>query len=76
MKKIIAIFIMFITIGLVSLNFGTAGTSHEEHGKTDMSAPTAMESASPGRVPDCESGKHEHERSKRCHSSRNGKDDS
>ena len=38
---------MFIVIGLVSLNFGTAGTSHEEHGKTDMSAPTAMESASP-----------------------------
>jgi hypothetical protein len=45
MKKIIAIIIMFITIGLVSSNFGIADTSHEGHGKTDMSAPSAMESA-------------------------------
>ena len=45
MKKIIAIIIMFITISLVSSNFGSADTSHEGHGKTDMSAPSAMESA-------------------------------
>lgn len=43
MKKTIAIFIMFITIGLVSSNFGTAGTSHEGHGKADTPAPAAME---------------------------------
>jgi hypothetical protein len=43
MKNIIAIFIMFIAIGLVSLNIGTAGTTHEGHGQTHTPAPTAME---------------------------------
>ena len=43
MKKIISVFIMFITIGLVSSNFGTAGTTHEGHGQTHTPAPTAME---------------------------------
>ena len=41
MKNIIAIFTMFIVIGLVSLNIGTAGTtSHEGHGQTHTPAPT------------------------------------
>ncbi|MEK6195761.1 MAG: hypothetical protein N2F24_16220, partial [Deltaproteobacteria bacterium] len=43
MKKITSVFIMFITIGLVSSNFGTAGTTHEGHGQTHTPAPTAME---------------------------------
>ena len=47
MKSIVAIFTMFIVIGLVSLNIGTAGTTtHEGHGQTHTSAPT-MEHASP-----------------------------
>ena len=32
MKNIVAIFTMFIVIGLISLNIGTAGTTHEGHG--------------------------------------------
>jgi len=48
MKNIIAIFTMFIVIGLVSLNIGTAGTtSHEGHGQTHMQTPAAMENTSP-----------------------------
>ena len=43
MKNIIAIFIMCIAIGLVSLNIGFAGTAHEGHGQTHTSTPTAME---------------------------------
>lgn len=47
MKNIIAIFTMFIVIGLVSLNIGTAGTtSHEGHGQTHTPAPP-MENTSP-----------------------------
>ncbi|MBC8432735.1 MAG: hypothetical protein H8D96_12555 [Desulfobacterales bacterium] len=41
MKKIISVFIMFIAIGLVSLNIGTAGTTHEGHGQSHTPAPTA-----------------------------------
>jgi len=47
MKKIIAIFIMFTAIGLVSSNLGTAGTTHEGHGQTHTPASTAMEHSSP-----------------------------
>ena len=47
MKNIIVIFIMFITIGLVSSNFGTAGTTDEGHGQSHMQAPAAMEDTSP-----------------------------
>ncbi len=43
MKNIIAIFIMCIAFGLVSLNIGFAGTAHEGHGQTHMSTSTAME---------------------------------
>jgi len=47
MKKITVVFTMFIVIGLVSLNIGTAGTtSHEGHGQTLTPAPT-MEQTSP-----------------------------
>jgi hypothetical protein len=48
MKNIITIATMFIVIGLVSLNIGTAGTaSHEGHGQTHTPEPTAMEHTSP-----------------------------
>jgi hypothetical protein len=48
MKNIIVVFTMFIVIGLVSLNIGTAGTTtHEGHGQTHTPAPTAMEHTSP-----------------------------
>jgi len=47
MKNIVAIFTIFIVIGLVSLNIGTAGTAtHEGHGQTHTPAPT-MEHTSP-----------------------------
>jgi hypothetical protein len=47
MKNIAAIFTMFIVIGLVSLNIGTAGTtSHEGHGQSHTTTPT-MEHTSP-----------------------------
>jgi len=47
MKKITVVFTMFIVIGLVSLNIGTAGTtSHKGHGQTSTPAPT-MEHTSP-----------------------------
>jgi hypothetical protein len=47
MKNIIAIFTMFIVIGLVSLNIGTAGTtSHEGHGQSHAPEAT-MEHTSP-----------------------------
>lgn len=42
MKNIVAIFTMFIVIGLVSLNIGTAGTtSHEGHGQSHTPDPTS-----------------------------------
>ena len=41
MKNIVVIFIMFIVIGLVSSNIGTAGTTHKGHGQSPTSAPTA-----------------------------------
>ena len=43
MKNIVVIFIMFIVIGLVSPNIGTAGTTNEGHGETHTPATTAME---------------------------------
>lgn len=46
MKNIIAIFTMFIVIGLISLNIGTAGTTHEGHGQSHTPAST-MEHNSP-----------------------------
>ncbi|MEA3437896.1 MAG: hypothetical protein U9R43_15635 [Thermodesulfobacteriota bacterium] len=47
MKNIIVVFTMFIVIGLVSINIGTAGTtSHEGHGQTHTPAPT-MENTGP-----------------------------
>jgi hypothetical protein len=48
MKKTMSYFVaMVLIIGSVSSNLRAADTSHEGHGKTDMSAPSAMESASP-----------------------------
>ena len=48
MKKITVVFTMFIVIGLVSLNIGTAGTtSHKGHGQSNMQALAAMEDTSP-----------------------------
>ena len=41
MKNIVVIFIMFIVIGLVSSNIGTAGTTHKGHGQSPTPAPTA-----------------------------------
>lgn len=48
MKKIMSYFVaMVLIIGSVSSNLAAADTPHEGHGKTDMSAPSAMESAGP-----------------------------
>jgi hypothetical protein len=48
MKKIVTIITIFIVIGLVSLNIGTAGTTtHEGHGQSHTPASTGMEHTSP-----------------------------
>jgi hypothetical protein len=48
MKKIMSYFVaMVLIIGSVSSNLAAADAPHEGHGKTDMSAPSAMESAGP-----------------------------
>jgi len=46
MKKLMSYFVATVfVICSVSSNLAAADTSHEGHGKTDMSAPTAIESA-------------------------------
>lgn len=48
MKNIIAIFTLFIVIGWVSLNLGTAGSAtHEGHGQPHTQAPASVEKTSP-----------------------------
>jgi hypothetical protein len=47
MRKIIAIFIMFITIGLVSSNSGIAETTDKGNSQSSMQAPAAMGDTSP-----------------------------
>jgi len=47
MKKIIVYFIMCLIICSIMPNMTIADTPHEGHEKTDMSAPSAMESAGP-----------------------------
>ena len=47
MKKIIVFVTMFLIICSVSSNMAIAGTAHEEHGQTNMPAPTTMGNTSP-----------------------------
>lgn len=46
MKKMMSLFAMFLIICSVSSNPANAGTAQEEHGKTNMPAPTKMEHTS------------------------------